>query len=86
MKHKELDELYHENTSSFTKSYNVLFKVDLILFPILLIGMFLDNEEVQLYSTLLFILLSILLFSLFIFDTYFRIKKGKQREEDEKRI
>ncbi|MGY3703587.1 hypothetical protein BW731_06865 [Vagococcus martis] len=81
MKHKELDELYRENTSRYTNMYNILFKLDVILFPFLLVGVFLGNDSVQLYVNLLIAILTILQFILFSLDTCFRIKKGKQREK-----
>ncbi|MGX4687453.1 hypothetical protein JNUCC83_11475 [Vagococcus sp. JNUCC 83] len=86
MQHKEIDELYRENTSRLTKIYGILFKIDVGLFPFLFIGMLFGKGTIELYSSLIAFILAILLFFLFIFDAYFRIKKGKQREKDEKRI
>ena len=85
MKNKELDELYRENSGPFTRSYNFLFKVDVILFPFLLLGSFFGNDTVQLYANLLIVMLTISLFVLFILDAYSRIKKGKQREKEYKK-
>lgn len=86
MQHKEIDELYRENTSQLTKIYGTLFKIDVVLFPFLFIGMLFGKGSVELYSSLIAFILAILLFFLFVFDAYFRIKKGKQKEKDEKGV
>lgn len=42
--------------------------------------MFFGNDSVQFYTNLVIAILAILLFILFGLDTYYRIKKGKEKE------
>ncbi|UUV98228.1 hypothetical protein G314FT_03200 [Vagococcus luciliae] len=46
---KTMAELYQENTSHYTKIYNLLFRLDILVFPFLILGTFLRNDSVQLY-------------------------------------
>ena len=39
-------ELYQENTSHYTKIYNLLFRLDILVFPFLILGTFLRNDSV----------------------------------------
>lgn len=43
---KTMAELYQENTSHYTKIYNLLFRLDILVFPFLILGTFLRNDSV----------------------------------------
>ena len=79
MKRKKIISLYKENTSKYTKAYNIFEKLDWFVTPILFFGIFLGNDWIDLLCTVGLIVFIFIQLILLILDSYNRIKIGKQK-------
>ncbi|KAF1296003.1 hypothetical protein BAU15_14115 [Enterococcus sp. JM4C] len=79
MKRKETMTLYRENTSKYTKAYNLFQKLDWFVVPVLFLGVFLGSDGIDLLCTIGLLIFAFTQLILLILDSYNRIKIGKQK-------